>query len=168
MFRRRFPDKRVRWVALAVAISLGASGAAWAHAVVVEPPDRKDQVLVESFSRLCGELAMYGLDVQPDEGAGAKAIGGVALVHSNGQLSARLWIRAPAENDKIVRITITVPDADAPSLLAIRAADLFRASLRDYRGLVLPAASAAAVAVPPSSSPAAPARPARACRPTRT
>jgi hypothetical protein len=138
---------------LTAAISLVASGAARAHTVAVESPDRTDHALVESFSRLCGELAMYGLDVQPAETARAKAVGGVALVRSGGQLSARIWITAPAENDKVVRITITVADADAPTLLAIRAADVLRASLRDYRGLVLPppaAAAAAAPAAPPA------------------
>jgi len=173
MVRRRFRCALARWGTLAL-VSLFASGTARAHSVAVAPPDQKDQVLVESFSRLCGELSMYGLDVQQIETAGADAIGGVSLVRSGGQPSARIWITAPAKSDKadkddendpddkIVRITITVADADAPTLLAIRAADVLRASLRDYRGLVLPAPANAvseAPALPAAVAVEAPAAP---------
>ena len=46
-----------------------------------------------------------------------------------------------------MRITITAAEAEAPTLLAIRAADVLRASLRDFRGLVLPLSPPAAAAV---------------------
>ena len=60
--------------------------------------------------------------------------------------------RRPKE---IVRITITAAEAEAPTLLAIRAADVLRASLRDFRGLVLPLSPAAAAEVsaqPPTAA----------------
>lgn len=127
---------------------------AWAYTVAVEPPDQTDQVLVEAFSRLCGELSMYGLDVRAPAQAGSEALGGVSFVRTAGQPTANIWIPAPSAPDRLMRITITVADADAPSLLAIRAADVLRASLRDFRGLVLPApppAAATAKAAPPAT-----------------
>ncbi|HSS40644.1 MAG TPA: hypothetical protein VLT58_17895 [Polyangia bacterium] len=145
----------------AAALFVSAPRSAWAHTVAVEPPDRTDQVLTEAFSRLCGELSMYGLDVRPAGTNGSTAIAGVALGRSEGQPSARIWIAAAPATDKVVQITITVADANAPALLAIRAADVLRASLRDFRGLVLPGAppaEAVATAVSSVAGAAAPVR----------
>jgi hypothetical protein len=61
----------------------------------------------------------------------------VSLIRTAGQASARIWVAANAPGKESVRITVSVADADAPSLLAIRAADLLRASLRDLRGTEL-------------------------------
>jgi hypothetical protein len=138
----------------AAVLLVAAPRSAWAHTVAVEPPDRTDQVLTEAFSRLCGELSMYGLDVRPTGTDGSDAIAGVALGRSGGQPTARIWIAATPATDKVVQITITVADANAPTLLAIRATDVLRASLRDFRGLVLPGAPPAA-AVSTAVSPAA-------------
>ncbi len=119
---------------------------AWAHTIAVVRPAPSDEVLTESFSRLCGELRMYGLEVtlldpQPtadsDEppaalGGGEEFVGAVSLVRAAGQASAKIWIAEKASSN--VRITVSIDDVDAPSLLAIRAADLLRASLRDFAG----------------------------------
>ncbi len=134
-------------VTLAFLLGLGFGRAASAQTITVTRPDRSDQTLVEAFSRLCGELRMYGLQVRLVDGedtvdmedsaqAGkpTDAIGGVSLVRTDGEASARIWVAADAPGKKSVRITVSVADADAPSLLAIRAADLLRASLRDLRG----------------------------------
>ena len=128
-----------------VAIAIGRS--AWAHTIIVIRPYGSDPMLMEAFSRLCGELHMYGLEVVPldsEDGASlsdkrlaevghpADVIGGVALLRTPGQASARIWITDAATGKESVRITVSIDDADAPSLLAIRAADLLRASLRDF------------------------------------
>lgn len=134
-------------VALTFLLGLGLGKAASAQTIAVTRPDRSDQTLVEAFSRLCGELRMYGLQVRLVDGEDAVAvedsgqvakptdvIGGVSLVRTDGEASARIWVTADTPGKKSVRITVSVADADAPSLLAIRAADLLRASLRDLRG----------------------------------
>ncbi len=127
-----------------VATAIGSS--AWAHTIVVVRPDASDAMLTEAFSRLCGELHMYGLIVNladrengassPDKqlaeiGRSADVVGGVALLRTAGQASAKIWITEAATGRESVRITVSINDADAPSLLAIRAVDLLRASLRD-------------------------------------
>jgi hypothetical protein len=67
----------------------------------------------------------------------AEPIGGVSLVRTPGQASARIWVAANTAGKDNVRITVSVDDADAPSLLAIRAADLLHASLRDLHAAEL-------------------------------
>jgi hypothetical protein len=128
-----------------VAIAVGRS--AWAHTIIVFRPYGSDPMLTESFSRLCGELHMYGLKVVPldsKDGASllsdqlvkvegsADVVGGVALFRTPGQASAKIWITDAATGKESVRITVSIDDADAPSLLAIRAVDVLRASLRDF------------------------------------
>jgi hypothetical protein len=139
-------------VALTLLLGMGTGRSAWAHTIAVVRPDRADQTLVEAFSRLCGELRMYGLQVRLldglDEAAALETssaqhgrpdevVGGVSLMRTPGQASARIWVTASAPGKESVRITVSVADADAPSLLAIRAADLLRASLRDLRSVDL-------------------------------
>jgi hypothetical protein len=132
------------FVVLAAAFAMAAGESAWAHTIAVRRPDASDHMLVESFSRLCGELRMYGLEVrlvdETDDAAHEKLagesspsgdlIGGVSLVRTPGQASAKIWVAANAAGKENVRITVSIDDADAPSLLAIRAADLLHASLR--------------------------------------
>lgn len=147
------------FVVLAVAFALAADESAWASTVAVQRPDPSDQMLVESFSRLCGELRMYGLQVrlvdEMEDGAlsdgaarnelpskpnqSSDLVGGVSLVRRSGQASAKIWVAANAAGKENVRITVSVDDADAPSLLAIRAADLLHASLRDVHAAPQPA-----------------------------
>jgi hypothetical protein len=126
-----------------VAIAVGRS--AWAHTIIVVRPYGSDPMLTESFSRLCGELHMYGLKVVPLDSkdgvssnqlvaveGSADVVGGVALLRTPGQASAKIWITDAATGKESVRITVSIDDADAPSLLAIRAVDVLRASLRDF------------------------------------
>ncbi len=160
---RRPRMRRVRAaVIVAILLGTGTASSASAYTVEVARPDGADRVLVESFSRLCGELAMYGLQVRileagevsrfSDKGDGEIAgssdvVGGVALARTPGQASARIWIAAKDTGKESVRITVSVDDVDAPSLLAIRAADLLRTSLRDFQGAQLPEP------VPPEKAP---------------
>jgi hypothetical protein len=128
-----------------ILVGISAANLAWARAIVVERPDATDQVLVESFSRLCGELGMYGLEVRVrDRGddiaspAAATARGerpvdvaaGIRFTRSSGQVSAEIRIGAGHGTGELVSIMIS-GDANAPTLLAIRTADLLRANLRD-------------------------------------
>lgn len=139
-------------VVLTLLLGMGIGRSAWAYTIAVVRPDRSDQTLVEAFSRLCGELRMYGLQVRLldglDEAAALESspaqhgkpdevVGGVSLMRTPGQASARIWVTASAPGKESVRITVSVAYADAPSLLAIRAADLLRASLRDLRSVDL-------------------------------
>lgn len=140
-------DVRRRWsVALSVLVAMASSRSAGAQAIAVQRPDAADPVLVESFSRLCGELSMYGFearifdappDASPSDEAAAKVVpfpdvlGGVAMTREAGRASARIWLAPSGQRKEIVRITIDVSDEDAPSLLAIRAADLLHLGLRD-------------------------------------
>lgn len=131
-----------------ILLGMGVGGTAWAHTIAVVRPDRSDQTLVEAFSRLCGELRMYGfqvrlldgldeaapLEARGQSGKASDVVGGVALVRAPGQASAKIWVAADASGKESVRITVSVADADAPSLLAIRTADVLRASLRNLRG----------------------------------
>jgi hypothetical protein len=122
-----------------VAMTVGA--AAQASTIVVYRPDASDPILTESFSRLCGELHMYGLDVEladhpadhrpSDIGRSTDVVGSVALLRSAGQASATIGITEATTGKESMRITVSIDDADAPSLLAMRAVDLLRASLRD-------------------------------------
>jgi hypothetical protein len=108
---------------------------AQADTVMVVKPDGGDAMLTEAFSRLCGELRMYGFTVQlaDREGSGpGEVVGGVSLFRAPGQANARIWIADTSTGKRNVGITVSIDDADAPSLLAIRAADLLRASLRDF------------------------------------
>lgn len=131
---------------LTILVGIAVARSAWAHTIIVVRPYGSDPMLTESFSRLCGELQMYGLKVvllDNKDGASlssnqlaevdgsADVVGGVALLRTPGQASAKIWIADAATGKESVRITVSIDDADAPSLLAIRAADLLRASLRD-------------------------------------
>jgi hypothetical protein len=111
--------------------------------VVIVRPEATDTMLLESFSRLCGELHMYGLKFivvdgggpgssQPGPAArfGPDAAGVVTLLRTPGRVSARIWIAEPASPQESSEITVSIDDADAANLLAIRAADVLRATLR--------------------------------------
>lgn len=132
--------------ALTLLVEMAALSSAWAHTIVVARPDGSDAMLLEVFSRLCGELHMYGLKVDTVNGANgtlfsdnlaeasgsAEVIGGVAFLRTPGQASARIWTAGRTTGKESLRITVSIDDADAPSLLAIRTVDLLRASLRDF------------------------------------
>jgi hypothetical protein len=133
-------------VVLVIVVAMASSRSAEAKAIVVQRPDAADPLLVELFSRLCGELRMYGFEARVVEGpAGAdpsdeaatggvpfsEVLGGVTMTRESGRASARIWIAPSGQRKEIVRITIDVGDDDAPSLLAIRAADLLYLGLRD-------------------------------------
>lgn len=132
---------------LTVLLEMTIGSIAHARTVVVVRPDAADAMLTEAFSRLCGELHMYGLEVkllegadgdllgdqQPAEASGvADVVGGVVLLRAPGQAIAKIWIAEGATRKEGVRITVSIDDGDAPSMVAIRAADLLRAGLRDF------------------------------------
>ena len=131
---------------LTLLCTMSVASSAGAHTIVVVRPVASDPILTEAFSRLCGELHMYGLKVNvvsgeegasswgtqgTETGGSADVIGGVALLRTPGQASAKIWIAEMATGKESLRITVSIDDADAPSLLAVRAVDLLRASLRD-------------------------------------
>lgn len=133
---------RATWQTLLSFLLLAcASRLAWADAVLVVRPDSSDAMLMEAFSRLCGELRMYGLEVHssdredgvvPGDHVEGDLVGGIALDRARGQANARIWIADATTGKKSLGITVSIDDADAPSLLAIRAADLLWAGLRDF------------------------------------
>jgi hypothetical protein len=135
------------WVAVA-ALGWNASAcAAESHTVVVVEPDRDDAVLQEVFSRMCGELHMYGWQTTIVEGGASAeplaqtlaasqasgAVAAVALVREAGVTRADMWIAAESAERSNPRITVSGDEKEAPNLLAIRAADVLRSTLL-YRG----------------------------------
>jgi hypothetical protein len=156
---------------LTLLVVTGWARFSWAHAISVVRPDAADAVLTESFSRLCGELRMYGFEVRlldaplgasapdqpPAEVGTGEVIGAVVLLRAAGQASAKIWIAEEASSG--VRITVSIDDADAPSLLAIRAADLLRASLREVPTPTSPRPSQAAGSTVIAASAGGPAGP---------
>jgi hypothetical protein len=173
----RMSDVRGRWWgALVVLVAMASSRSAGARAIAVQRPDAADPVLVESFSRLCGELSMYGFEARvfdapaeasPSDEAATKVVpfsdvlGGVAMTREAGRASARIWLAPSGQRKEIVWITIDVSDEDAPSLLAIRAADLLHLGLRDEsRASAGPVSAGTGRAVAAlRSEPSTPARP---------
>jgi hypothetical protein len=125
---------------------MSVAAPAWAQTIAVVRPAASDPLLTDAFSRLCGELHMYGLKVNvvqgeedasrwsaqhAEAGSSPDIVGSVALLRTLGQASARIRIADAATGREGQRITVSIDDVDAPSLLAVRAVDLLRASLRD-------------------------------------
>src|SRR5664279_957816 len=122
-----------RWVlptVLAFQCATAAASSVWAHTIVVVRPVASDPILTETFSRLCGELHMYGFKVNvvhDEEGApswdtqrietsgSADVIGGVALLRTPVQASAKIWIADTVTGKQSLHITVSIDDADAPS-----------------------------------------------------
>jgi hypothetical protein len=137
--------RRSRAVAFCVGLAITvAAGAAFAQRIVLLRPGSSDPTLLSAFAHLQGELAVHGFDVvvvdapaaAPDDLDRAAehedAVAAISLLRSKDAATADIWI-SDRVTGKISRRTIgTAPGPEGPSVLAVRAVDLLRASLREF------------------------------------
>ena len=113
--------------------------------ILVSPP-QADASLSEAFNRLRGELTMHGfeVDVQTTEEAispenlseraeSSQAVASVSFVRNEGVTSADIKISDRVTGKTLTRTIATPIGTDTASLLALRAVELLRASLREFR-----------------------------------
>lgn len=129
---------------LALCALLIAPDALAEHVVLVRPPAR-DEVLSEALNRLRAELALQGFDttvveLPPSESTPQKltelaqrqgAFAGISLARASGTASAEVCIADRLTGKTSIRTLALSREPDAPSVLAVRAADLLRSSLRE-------------------------------------
>jgi hypothetical protein len=143
-----------RW-ALGIAVALLATLTvqnAWAQRVVLLRPVRSDAVLTDAFNRLQAELKLQLFEVVVIDSSGAdpikstataaheqNALAAVSLRQQNNGASAELCIVDRATGKTSLRSLALENVQDAPSVLAIRAVDLLRASLREFAPAEAPA-----------------------------
>jgi hypothetical protein len=129
---------------LTVLLLLSRPAGAEAPRVLLVRPQRTDPTITAAFSRLRGELMASGFTVViHDEQAGTSpktlaaaahaqgAFASIAIVRSNGLTTADVWISDRVSGKTSVR-TISTTKRDAPDLLAVRATDLLKVSLREF------------------------------------
>lgn len=132
------------WVAL-----LLVAPTAWAQRVVLIHQPSDPPLVVETIHRLSGELQLHdfhvllvevddGVALTPEELAKIAeredAVASVAFVTETGRTSADIWLSDRVTGKTSVRTLATRSAAEAPSVLAIRAVDLLRLSLRELSG----------------------------------
>jgi hypothetical protein len=133
------------FVSVALAVLLFALPSA-AQRVLVLRPAGADPVLSEAFNRLRAELALQDFEVIVLDGEGSEldaqtlsdlarrehAFAGILLSRRVESASADVCI-ADRVTGKISQRTLSLSDAsDAPAVLAVRAVDLLRSSLREF------------------------------------
>jgi hypothetical protein len=124
--------------------------ASLAHAqrvVLVRPADT-DAVLFEAFNRLHAELRLHEFEVtvvdtnadtrSPDmleEAAKrADALASISFARHGGKTGVDVWLTDRVSGKTSVRTLEPTDAKDAPNVLAIRAVDLLRTSLREFAG----------------------------------
>jgi hypothetical protein len=122
------------------------TSAAFAQKVILVRPPAPDEVLSEAFNRLRAELTLQGFEasiVESDASASSPealaelakregAFAGISLTRRVGAPAAEVCI-ADRVTGKISLRTLAISQApDAPSVLAVRTADLLRSSLREF------------------------------------
>jgi hypothetical protein len=131
---------------LAAWIVLFAPRVAFAQRVLLVRLPDPDTALSEAFNRLRAELALQGFEVdlvEPEAGDSSPdalarlatkegALAGISLTRRIGAPAAEVCI-ADRVTGKISMRTLELHEGpDAPSVLAVRAADLLRSSLREF------------------------------------
>jgi hypothetical protein len=139
------PGRALLTAAVALLLLLLAP-AAFAQKVVLVRPPAPDEVLSEAFNRLRAELTLQGFDaevVELDASTSSPealaelarkeaAFAGISLTRRVGAPTAVVCI-ADRVTGKISQRTLALSqEPDAPSVLAVRAADLLRSSLREF------------------------------------
>jgi hypothetical protein len=138
--------RRSRSLALGLALALTLwAAAASAQRVVLLRPRTADPALLQAFGRVKGELAVHDFEViviDADNDAPSpadlarvaeetRAVGSISLVRSQGLASADVWISDRVTGKTTMRTIATDGRSEASNVLAIRAVDLLRASLRE-------------------------------------
>jgi len=128
----------------ALASLLGARPALAQSVVLVRPPET-DRVLVEAFNRLRAELGLQSFEVvvvAAPEGPSTpeavdrlaqekSAFAAISFTRRADTTTADVWIADRATGKTTVRTLALRGVPDAPSVLAVRAVDLLRESLRE-------------------------------------
>jgi len=129
---------------LALALTL-LSSVALAQRIVLLRPGSSDAALLSAFAHLQGELRAHDFEVvvvdtsgdaTPDvlERAAERegAVAAISLLRSSDVATADIWVSDRVTGKTSRRTVTTPPRPEGPSLLAVRAVDLLRASLREY------------------------------------
>ena len=116
-----------------------------AQCVILVRPPEADASLNEAFNRLRGELTMHGFEVETqtaeeaispenlaERAESAKAVASVSFVCSKAFTTADIKISDRVTGKTSIRTIATPAGTDAASLLALRAVELLRASLREF------------------------------------
>jgi len=142
-------ERRQRWlVTILLALSaLFDARTSWAQRVVLVRPVQSDPVLGDAFNRIQAELRLQLFEVVVIEARGTdpiqstadaaneqNALAAVSLRKQTGGATAELCIVDRATGKTSLRRLTLEHVADAPAVLAIRAVDLLRASLREFDG----------------------------------
>ena len=145
--RSRRPRVRsISWAAVAgFCAALLLAPWAWAQRVILVCPPETDASLNEAFNRLRGELTMHGFEVEIQTAEDAispenlaqraesgKAVASVSFVRNEGYTTADIKISDRVTGKTSIRTIATPAGTDAASLLALRAVELLRASLREF------------------------------------
>ncbi len=118
---------------------------AQAQRVILVCPPEADASLNEAFNRLRGELTMHGFEVEiktveesisvenlAQSAESVKAVASVSFVRNEGFTTADIKISDRVTGKTTIRTIATPIGTDAASLLALRAVELLRASLREF------------------------------------
>jgi hypothetical protein len=131
--------------ALAALAALAFGGWARAERVALVRPADGDALLVEVFNRLTAELRLQDFEVAIAEtrenvraaevlelvARRADALASVAPVRDEGGIAVQVWLEDRATGKVTLRKLQQSAGSELPSVLAIRAVDLLRASLRE-------------------------------------
>jgi hypothetical protein len=146
--------RRLRWVVAGLVALLAMLGArsSWAQRVVLVRPAQSDAILSDAFNRIQAELKLQLFEVIVIEARGAdpvqstadaaneqNALAAVSLRQQNDGATAELCIVDRATGKISLRRLTLERVQDAPAVLAIRAVDLLRASLREFSPTEAPA-----------------------------
>jgi hypothetical protein len=117
----------------------------WAQRIILVCPPEADASLTEAFNRLRGELSMHGFEIEIQTAASAispktmaeraesqAAVASVSFARSAGIATADITISDRVTGKTTVRTIATPVGTDTASLLALRAVELLRASLREF------------------------------------
>jgi hypothetical protein len=140
------PSGRAILFAAVAFMAVCLASRAHAQGVVLVRPPAGDEVLNEAFNRLRAELALHGFRTSvapssedadsPEELAALAqktgAFAGISLTRRVGASVAEICIADRVTGKVSLRTVALGNEPEAPSVLAVRTADLLRASLREF------------------------------------
>jgi hypothetical protein len=133
-------------VAALFGFALATAAGASPERVVLVRPEAQDPVLLDAWNRLAAELRIHQFEIRVVEGGTAEtapaalselarkvdALAAIALVEQTGRTTVDVWLVDRVSGKTTMRTIAVRRGADASSVLAIRAVDLLRASLREF------------------------------------
>lgn len=142
---KRLSRSKLRLACIVLSVVL-VSISASAQRIVLLRPRGADPALLEAFGRLKGELMSHDfevivVDAEEVEASPrrlgkvaeqARAVASISLVRSEGLATADVWISDRVTGKTTMRTIATAANREASSVLAIRAVDLLRTSLREF------------------------------------